>query len=60
MTFRKRGLKIRQEGNVFRIFSGEDIDRQLRIKDMRDDKALAEETDRRSTKAPKKKQEQAG
>jgi len=50
MTFKKKGLKIVKEGNVFRIFSGRDIDRSLRIKDMRDEKALAEEVERRNTK----------
>lgn len=48
MTFKKSGLVIKQEGKkVFRIFSGQDIDRQLRIQEMRDKRNFDKETQKR-------------
>lgn len=49
MTFKKNGLVIKQEGKkVFRIFSGDDIDRRLRIKEMRDQKHFSDEIKKRN------------
>lgn len=49
--FMKKGLVIHQDGNLFRIGCGQDIDREMRIQLAREQRRMCQEIDSRQAKA---------